>query len=112
VSGSAGVAGFADGTTTTLTLFNQPRGLVPDGSGGLYVADSGNAAIRKIAVGGTVSTPAMTQGYIDTTGTTIAGPPPAASTSTSGGGGGGAIEPRFLALLALLGISRWLTRKK
>ena len=113
VAGVAGLAGFADGTSTTMTLFNQPRGLAPDGSGGLYVADTGNAAIRRIAVNGTVSTPAMPQGYVSTGGSIAMGSPPdTTTTSSSGGGGGGAIEPRFLALLALLGISRWLTRKR
>ena len=113
VFANAGIAGFADGTTTMLTLFNQPRGLVPDGSGGLYVADTGNAAIRQIAANGTVRTPAMTQGSSSSTGSggsgTVILPPFGGG---GGGGGGGAMEPRFLALLALLGISRWLTRKK
>ena len=113
LAGIGGIAGFADGSTSTLTLFNQPRGLVPDGAGNLYVADTGNAAIRKIAMSGStviVSTPAMTQGSIGLTGSissTITAP-----SSSGGSGGGGAIEPRFLALLALLGISRWLTREK
>ena len=110
-AGSAEVAGFADGSASTATLFNQPRGLVPDGFGGLYVADTGNAAIRHIAINGTVSTPAMTQGSISPTGSVFSGPG-MPTISGGGGGGGGAIEPRFLALLALLGISRWLTRKK
>jgi hypothetical protein len=77
------------------------------------VADTGNAAIRQIAANGTVSTPAMTQGGSSSTGSggsgTVILPPFGGG---GGGGGGGAMEPRFLALLALLGISRWLTRKK
>jgi sugar lactone lactonase YvrE len=118
VFGNAGIAGFADGvTSTSLTLFNQPRGLVPDGLGNLYVADTGNAAIRKLAINGataTLSTPAMTQGSVDQTGSVIT--PPITPVVPGGGGAttssGGAIEPRFLALLALLAVSRWLTRKK
>jgi hypothetical protein len=56
----------------------------------------------------------MTQGYVSSGGTAVAGSAPStpASTGGGGGGGGGAVEPRFLALLALLGISRWLTRRK
>jgi hypothetical protein len=54
----------------------------------------------------------MTQGYVSSGGTAVAGSAPSTPASTGGGGGGGAVEPRFLALLALLGISRWLTRRK
>ncbi len=117
IAGNAGTAGIADGTYST-SLFNQPRGLVPDGAGNLYVADTGNAAIRKIAIGSTtvtVSTPAMTQGTISQSGSV--GPIDNTPIINNNGvnvstGGGGAVEPPFLALLALLGILRWLTRKK
>lgn len=36
--------------------FNYPTGLAADGGGSLYVADTGNSVIRKIAADGTVST--------------------------------------------------------
>lgn len=36
--------------------FDTPRGIVIDGAGNLYVADTGNFAIRKIATDGTVTT--------------------------------------------------------
>jgi sugar lactone lactonase YvrE len=116
VAGNAGTAGTADGTSST-SLFNQPRGLVPDGAGNLYVADTGNAAIRKIAIGTTtvtVSTPAMTQGTINQTGSVVPvnTAPIVNSDGVSVGTSGGAVEPPFLALLALLGILRWLTRQK
>jgi sugar lactone lactonase YvrE len=41
--------GFADGTGTA-ALFNQPRGIVADGAGTLYVSDANNQLIRKIVV--------------------------------------------------------------
>ena len=53
----AGIAfsGSADGAAATAS-FNQPFGLTQDGAGVLYIADSGNSTIRRIAVDGTVST--------------------------------------------------------
>ncbi|MFI3228276.1 MAG: S-layer homology domain-containing protein [Clostridia bacterium] len=47
--------GFADGYKTK-AQFNLPRGLTVDDDGNLYVADSGNGAIRKITTSGTVTT--------------------------------------------------------
>jgi uncharacterized protein (TIGR03437 family) len=53
VAGS-GTPGFADGSGTS-AQFNFPTGIAVDGSGNLYVADSLNLRIRKVA-GGSVST--------------------------------------------------------
>ncbi|HTX35441.1 MAG TPA: IPT/TIG domain-containing protein [Bryobacteraceae bacterium] len=64
-AGSA-AAGFAgDGGPATAALFSGPSGLAADSAGNLYVADTGNQRIRKIAPDGTVSTVAGTgnQGY-------------------------------------------------
>jgi sugar lactone lactonase YvrE len=47
--------GFADGTGTN-AYFNRPGGVAIDGVGNLYVADSGNNAIRKISSNGVVTT--------------------------------------------------------
>ncbi len=58
--------GFVDGRGGD-ARFHTPSGLALDASGTLYVADTGNHAIRRIAVDGTVTTLAGTgdAGYID-----------------------------------------------
>ena len=61
LAGLAGASGTTDGAGTS-ARFNQPWGLVSDGSN-LYVADSGNHSIRKIVIAtGVVSTLAGTSG--------------------------------------------------
>ena len=47
IAGSAGLGGSADGQGSD-ARFNDPQGLAVDGSGIVYVADSGNNTIRKI----------------------------------------------------------------
>lgn len=54
-AGLAGISGHDDGAGST-ALFNRPGGLAADGSGNLFVADTGNSTIRKISPDGTVST--------------------------------------------------------
>jgi DNA-binding beta-propeller fold protein YncE len=54
LAGTAGPGGFQDSPGA---LFNSPYGIATDASGNVYVADSGNNAIREIAMpSGTVST--------------------------------------------------------
>jgi hypothetical protein len=55
LAGVAGVSGSSDGTGAG-ALFNQPQGLALDGSGNLYVADTGNSSVRRITSAGVVTT--------------------------------------------------------
>ncbi len=55
LAGMAGVAGSADGKGSA-ARFNAPRGIVTAPDGTLFVADSGNHTIRRIATDGTVTT--------------------------------------------------------
>jgi sugar lactone lactonase YvrE len=55
LAGMSGVAGSADGRGSAAS-FTTPTGLAVDESGNIYVADTGNSAIRKIARDGVVTT--------------------------------------------------------
>jgi len=71
--GTPGTSGSADGTGPAAT-FSNPYGVAVDGSGNLYVTDTGNDTIRKITSGGTSSTFAGSAGGVgsaDGTGATI-----------------------------------------
>jgi streptogramin lyase len=61
-SGAAGFSGSADGGGKTTARFNKPSDVAVDAAGNIYVADSGNHAIRKISTNGTVTTLAGTMG--------------------------------------------------
>lgn len=49
LAGISATAGFTNGTGTA-ALFAAPQGVVADGSGNIYVTDSGNNSIRKIVL--------------------------------------------------------------
>ena len=108
-AGIAGIAGLRDGASPN-ALFNQPRGLAVDGAGNVFVVDSGNATIRKVAVDGTVTTLAMSAAASGNSSTTT-GSTGTTSGGGGGGGGGGAMEGWIVAGLVLLGAARWATRK-
>lgn len=70
LAGMAGITGSADGTGSAARFFN-PTGLVVDSLGNLFVPDTDNRTIRKIASGGVVTTlagMAGTPGSADGTG--------------------------------------------
>lgn len=50
-----GTAGLQNGAGSQ-ARFNAPQGVATDNQGNIYVADTGNAAVRLITIGGTVST--------------------------------------------------------
>jgi hypothetical protein len=54
-AGTPAVSGTMDGASG-VALFDQPEGVVADGTNGLYVADTHNQTIRRILPNGTVST--------------------------------------------------------
>ena len=55
VAGARRISGGADGVGSAAT-FTTPDGIAIDAAGSLYVSDAGNATIRKVTSGGTVST--------------------------------------------------------
>ncbi|MDR3606671.1 MAG: SMP-30/gluconolactonase/LRE family protein [Oligoflexia bacterium] len=70
IAGTAGTTGSTDGAASGAT-FNNPWGVTVDGSGNLYVADHGNATVRKISSGqvSTIAGTAGMQGSADGQGT-------------------------------------------
>ena len=55
LAGQDGVAGFADGNKTEAAM-RRPSGLCVDPTGYCYVADTGNAVVRRVSTSGMVVT--------------------------------------------------------
>jgi len=89
IAGLSTVAGLKDGTGIDAWL-NQPRDVKIDAAGNLYVADTGNAAIRKITPAAVVATPTITAAPTSSPSTpvtpTVPTPPDAPPPGKSGGG--------------------------
>lgn len=110
LAGTPGVGGLEDGTGIQ-TLFNQPKDLALNSAGDLYVADTGNATIRKITSAGVVTTLALSAAPVSPPVT----PPPTPSPPTpapSHGGGGGAPSIWFTGGLAALAALRHVIRPR
>lgn len=90
LAGMPGVAGFRDGTNNA-AWFHTPQGLALDATGNVYVADTGNAAIRKVTLAGAVSTidPSDNSETPNNAGSPSTPAPAAPGNNSSGGGGGG-----------------------
>lgn len=66
LAGQAGVFGTNNGNGTAAQFYN-PEGVTLDNSGNVYVADTGNAAVRMITSGGMVSALAGSPGSLGST---------------------------------------------
>jgi sugar lactone lactonase YvrE len=72
LAGHAGVTGSSDGNGAAVS-FDGPSGIAVDAAGNLYVSDTLNHTIRKVTVGGAVTTiagSAGSSGFADATGST------------------------------------------
>ena len=110
LAGVSGVAGLKDGVGNE-AWFSQPRDVCLDVQGMLYVADTGNAIVRRIARDGKVTT--MSLAPLTWVAAPVTPVPPVTppttppASSSSDGGGGGASGIWFLITL----VSAWLVRR-
>jgi hypothetical protein len=94
--GDAGAAGFKDATGTN-ALFNRPRGVALGRGRELYIADTGNRAIRRIDLNNNVQT------LLAISSSSTPGQNPEQPGNAGGGGGGGALSSwYFIAFSALI----------
>ena len=124
LAGLPGIAGLKDGLGLD-AWFNQPLAICRGADSALYVADTGNAAIRRVGLDGTVTTLALSALAISapppSTPEPPVTPPPTTTTPTTptgssgssggGGGGGGALGLGFLALLGTAWFVRHVARR-
>ncbi|AWI10262.1 hypothetical protein [Ereboglobus luteus] len=101
--------GFTDGSGTN-AWFDSPSSIALADDGALYIADTGNAAIRRIAPDDAATVTTLALVSTTTTGTTTGTNPPSGN-ETGGGGGGGAPSLWHLTALALFALAR-CNRKK
>ncbi|MEI6107340.1 MAG: immunoglobulin domain-containing protein, partial [Opitutae bacterium] len=105
IAGLAGMPGMMDGSAG-FAWFAQPESLTLGSDGNLYVADTGNAMIRKVTLAGTVTTVALTVAPTPTP--TPATSNPSSSDHESSGGGGAPSVWFSLSLVFLYGLRRRL----
>ena len=67
-----GTAGRGDGGPAAKAQLSSPRGVAVDGSGNVYIADSGDSRVRKVSTDGTITT--VAGGGSPTTGVGDGGP--------------------------------------
>ncbi len=60
VAGNGAAEYSGDGSLATMAQLNEPWGVAADSNGNLYISDSGNHTVRKIAAGGIITTIAGT----------------------------------------------------
>ena len=106
IAGLSGIAGLMDGIGSQ-AWFSQPRDTAWDSAGNLYVTDSGNAAVRKIATNGSVTTLTITASSATSTPTPPVVTPPTTTPSSSGPApgkaGAGSTETWIVAALSVIG---------
>lgn len=118
LAGLPGIAGLKDGVGTD-AWFNQPLDVRLSAQGILYVADTGNAIIRRVSLDGMVST-------LDLASLENSEPPPPTTTppttppttttpapsSSGGSGGGGASSPWLLGFMGVFWLMRRITHRR